>query len=128
MFWVTALCNSPQDFLNELAHWSAHSRIPNLLAGDKATIDGLPERLADEVPFDRTHFACRADPRQLYRSKPHFRQSYAFINAHNTSGHGRNRGFPHRGTASLCFRNSKIIIHGTWRRCRGYGTRQIQRR
>jgi hypothetical protein len=56
MFWVTALCNSPQDFLNELAHWSAHSRIPNLLTGDKATIDGLPERLADEVPFDRTRF------------------------------------------------------------------------
>src|SRR5216683_1473275 len=36
---VTALCNSPQHFLNDFARRSAHSRVPNLLA--------------DEVPFDR---------------------------------------------------------------------------
>jgi hypothetical protein len=53
---VTALCSPPQDFLNELACRSAHSRIPNLLAGDYATINCLPERLPDEVPFDRTRF------------------------------------------------------------------------
>ena len=54
MSWVTALCSSPQHFLNDLARRSAHSRVPNLLASDQTTVDSLPECLADEVPFDRT--------------------------------------------------------------------------
>jgi hypothetical protein len=33
-----------------------HSRIPDLLASDQATFNSLHERLADEVPFDRTCF------------------------------------------------------------------------
>ena len=53
MSWVTALCNSPQRFLNDLARRSAHSRVPNLLASDQTTVNSLPECLADEVPLDR---------------------------------------------------------------------------
>ena len=59
-----------------------------------------------------------ADPRQLYRLKPHIRQSYAFTNAHNTAGRGHHRGFPHRGSASLCFRDGEIIVYGTFHRAR----------
>jgi hypothetical protein len=34
MFGATALCSSPQNFLNELARRFTHSRMANLLAGD----------------------------------------------------------------------------------------------
>ena len=53
MSWVTALCNSPQHFLDHLARRSHHPRVPNLLTSDQATVDSLSQRLADEVPLDR---------------------------------------------------------------------------
>jgi len=53
MPWSAALCNSPQNFLNDFARRSTHSRVPNLLASDQATVDSLPYRLADEGPLDR---------------------------------------------------------------------------
>jgi len=31
---------------------SAHSRVPDLLASDQATVDSLPKRLADEVQLE----------------------------------------------------------------------------
>jgi len=51
MSWVKALCDSPQYYLYDLAGRSAHSCIANLLATDQTTVDSLPQRLADEVPF-----------------------------------------------------------------------------
>jgi len=52
MSWVTALRNSPQRFLHDLARRSAHLRVPNLLTSDQTTVNSLPECLADEVPLD----------------------------------------------------------------------------
>src|ERR1700690_3793627 len=54
MFWVPALRSPPQRFINDFACRSPHARAPDLLASDQATIDSLPDRLADEVPLDRT--------------------------------------------------------------------------
>src|SRR5471032_1670406 len=52
MSWVTALPNSPQRFLHDLARRSAHLRVPNLLTSDQTTVNSLPGCLADEVPLD----------------------------------------------------------------------------
>ncbi len=47
--WLTALGNSPQYVLYDLASRSAHSRVANLLPADQTTVDRLPQCLADEV-------------------------------------------------------------------------------
>jgi hypothetical protein len=49
MSWVTALRNSSQYILYDLASRSAHSRVANLLPADQTTINSLPQCLADEV-------------------------------------------------------------------------------
>src|ERR1017187_6798880 len=54
--WVTALRNSPQRFLYDLARRPAHLHVPNLLTSDHATVNSLPECLADEVPLDGAGF------------------------------------------------------------------------
>src|SRR5690349_10303005 len=51
MSGVTALCNSPQYVLYDLASRSAHSGVANLLPADQTTVDSLPQCLADEVSF-----------------------------------------------------------------------------
>ena len=51
--WLTALCNSPQCFFDDLADRSAHSRIPNLLPTNQTALDRLPQSLSNEVPFHR---------------------------------------------------------------------------
>ena len=51
MFWATALRNSSQYILYDLASRSAHSRVANLLPTDQTTVDSLPQCLADEVSF-----------------------------------------------------------------------------
>jgi len=51
MSWVTALRNSSQYVLYDLASRYAHSRVANLLPGDQTTVDSLPQCLADEVSF-----------------------------------------------------------------------------
>jgi hypothetical protein len=56
MSWVTALRNSPQRFLHDLARRSAHLRVPNLLTSDQTTVNSLPKCLADEVPLDGAGF------------------------------------------------------------------------
>jgi hypothetical protein len=48
---VTALRNSSQYVLFDLASRSAHSRVANLLPADQTTVDSLPQCLADEVSF-----------------------------------------------------------------------------
>src|SRR5213593_2313323 len=52
MLWVTALRNSSQRFLHDLARRSTHLRVPNLLTSDQTTVNSLSESLADEVPLD----------------------------------------------------------------------------
>src|SRR5205823_10344138 len=54
--WMVASGNLPQHILNELARRCAHWSVPNLLTGDYAAVDSLPERLADEIPLDRALF------------------------------------------------------------------------
>jgi hypothetical protein len=41
MSWVTALRNSPQRFLYDLARRSADLHVPNLLTSDQATVNSL---------------------------------------------------------------------------------------
>ena len=53
MSWVAALRNPPQYFLYDLAGRSTHSRGANPLPTDQATIDSLPQGLADEVSLHR---------------------------------------------------------------------------
>ena len=49
MSWVTALRNSSQYVLYDLASRSAYSRVANLWPADQTTVDSLPQCLADEV-------------------------------------------------------------------------------
>src|SRR5258708_3274661 len=54
MSGVTALCGSPQHFINNLARRFVHSRVPNLLASDYAALNRLFKCLADEILLNRT--------------------------------------------------------------------------
>jgi hypothetical protein len=54
--WVTALRDSPQQVLHNLADRPAHSGIPNLLAANQAAVYGLLQRLADKAPLHRARF------------------------------------------------------------------------
>jgi hypothetical protein len=53
------------------------------------------------------------DPRQLYPSKPHFRQSYAFSGATPGGPKAFDDAFQTPKPASLCFNCGKIIVYGT---------------
>jgi len=53
------------------------------------------------------------DPRQLYPSKPHFRQSYAFSGAAPDKPKAFDDAFQTPKPASLCFNCGKIIVYGT---------------
>jgi len=52
-------------------------------------------------------------PRQLYPSKPHFRQSYAFSGATPDGPKAFDDAFQTPKPASLCFNCGKIIVYGT---------------
>jgi hypothetical protein len=54
-------------------------------------------------------------PRQLYPSKPHFRQSYAFSGATPDGPKAFDDAFQTPKPASLCFNCGKIIVYGTCR-------------
>jgi len=54
MFRIAPLCSSAQDLLEKLARGPAQMCIPDLLASEQTTINGLPNSLSDEVAFDRT--------------------------------------------------------------------------